>query len=489
LPAVSETSVVRAPNHTQAGNRSQAGADQASTPFSELLDGCEAEAPAPASISKPLETTRTEASPGGTAPAEAAPQEGKTGETEIPVTAENKESALTPAELALVIAAAGQAVPQGKETKEGQPAVGVSPDDVISDETQSDTDGQADVPQADAADALDVQVVVQPAPAPVATPVPSTVPAVTDADVAVAVVAAPTATEAVPAAEPVAPDSKGTIPPVVEAATSETVAKSDTALGKDSDPTPPANKERAAHAALTEQASTAKTETASTGKAATPDLTTPTVEAQDGEKPAPRPTDTANGVRSDADTLNLKPGMPAAQTSPDATANSAALPPLAVPPTATSQVAQLPAQHQPLSAEAVPVAGLAVEIAANAHNGKSRFEIRLDPPELGRIDVQLNIDGEGQVTSHLRVERPETLDMLRRDAPSLERALQQAGLKTSDSGLQFSLRDQSFSQHNQGRDTPATARIVVPDENLVPVEAQRQYGRLAGTGGGVDIRI
>ena len=78
----------------------------------------------------------------------------------------------------------------------------------------------------------------------------------------------------------------------------------------------------------------------------------------------------------------------------------------------------------------VPIAGLAVEIVARAQDGPKRFEIRLDPPELGRIDVRLDVDHAGKVTSRLVVERAETLDLLRRDAPQLERALQQAGLNT-----------------------------------------------------------
>src|SRR5205085_4244671 len=102
---------------------------------------------------------------------------------------------------------------------------------------------------------------------------------------------------------------------------------------------------------------------------------------------------------------------------------------------------------------AVPLSGLAMEIAASAKSGKSRFEIRLDPADLGRIDVRIDVDRNGQVTSHLTVERPETLSMLRQDANQLQRALADPGFKTDGSGLQFSLRDQPPSGQNSGNDS------------------------------------
>jgi flagellar hook-length control protein FliK len=138
---------------------------------------------------------------------------------------------------------------------------------------------------------------------------------------------------------------------------------------------------------------------------------------------------------------------------------------------------------------AVPIAGLAVEIAARAQAGQNRFEIRLDPPELGRIDVRLDIDGSGQVTSRLVVERADTLEHLRRDAAGLERALQDAGLKTGENGLQFSLRDQGFAGRDDNSQSPATAQLLVPDPDLAPVDiAANAYGRMMRTGG-VDIRV
>src|SRR5439155_3945243 len=103
----------------------------------------------------------------------------------------------------------------------------------------------------------------------------------------------------------------------------------------------------------------------------------------------------------------------------------------------------------------VPVSGLAVEIAATVQSGKTHFEVRLDPADLGRIDVRIDVDRNGQVTSHLTVEKPETLSMLRQDATQLQRALNDAGLSTGGGGLQFSLRDQSQSgQNDQNQSNP-----------------------------------
>lgn len=148
------------------------------------------------------------------------------------------------------------------------------------------------------------------------------------------------------------------------------------------------------------------------------------------------------------------------------------------------------APHAPDAyATPVPISGLAVEIAARLREGKQRFEIRLDPPELGRIDVRLDLDQHGHVSSRLIVERSETLDLLRRDAPSLERALQSAGLKT-DGGIDFSLRDQTFARHREAPEANTPSRTAaLPDEEPAPAVLQRGYWRWRGLGGDLDIRV
>jgi flagellar hook-length control protein FliK len=141
---------------------------------------------------------------------------------------------------------------------------------------------------------------------------------------------------------------------------------------------------------------------------------------------------------------------------------------------------------------AVPLNGLAVQIAATAQGGRSRFEIRLDPAELGRIDVRLDVDRHGQVTSHLVVEKPETLAMLRQDAPQLQRALEDAGLKTGNNGLQFSLRDQSSSgnQNGDNHSNRNTQHLIVGDtESLPSAVVGKSYGSATGSTRGLDIRV
>jgi flagellar hook-length control protein FliK len=140
-------------------------------------------------------------------------------------------------------------------------------------------------------------------------------------------------------------------------------------------------------------------------------------------------------------------------------------------------------------AAAVPLAGVAIEIASKAADGKNHFDIRLDPPELGRIEVRLGVDRDGNVTTQMIADRSDTLDLLRRDASSLERALQDAGLKTADNSLQFSLRDQS-SQQQQDNSGAQVARLLADDNTLPTIDAaQRGYSRLAGQGSGIDIHV
>jgi len=99
-------------------------------------------------------------------------------------------------------------------------------------------------------------------------------------------------------------------------------------------------------------------------------------------------------------------------------------------------------------ANANTMSALAVAIAAKSQSGNKQFDIRLDPPELGRVEVRLSIDSTGKAQASLSADQPRTLDLLKTDAPMLTRALRDAGLNVSQDGLNFSLRGQD--RHNGG---------------------------------------
>jgi flagellar hook-length control protein FliK len=88
---------------------------------------------------------------------------------------------------------------------------------------------------------------------------------------------------------------------------------------------------------------------------------------------------------------------------------------------------------------------VAFEVVRQFEAGNTRFQIRLDPADLGRIDVKLDLEKNGTVNARMFVERPETLDLMMRDQRALQQALQQAGLDTSKTNLEFSLRQNPFA--------------------------------------------
>ncbi|MEL6479470.1 MAG: flagellar hook-length control protein FliK, partial [Pseudomonadota bacterium] len=74
-------------------------------------------------------------------------------------------------------------------------------------------------------------------------------------------------------------------------------------------------------------------------------------------------------------------------------------------------------------------------VGAMSRNGTDRIEIRLDPPELGRVSMTMTIT-EQAVSALVSAERPEIADLMRRHADQLQRDLSAAGY--GDVDLQFS---------------------------------------------------
>ncbi|QGY01061.1 flagellar hook-length control protein FliK [Methylobacterium mesophilicum SR1.6/6] len=183
-------------------------------------------------------------------------------------------------------------------------------------------------------------------------------------------------------------------------------------------------------------------------------------------------------------------GAPPVQGSPPPTGPTAA----SAGPSATGQAAATPQTAAPVQTEAaIPIGQVPMAIGLRSLGGSNEFQIRLDPAELGRIDVKLAIDkAHGTVMTHLVVDRPETLAMLQRDAGQLQQALSQAGLDPSGGGLNLSLRGDGSAQGGGGSQQDNAPRggavswnrdqAEAPQEIIAPTRWLRGYG-------GVDIRI
>ena len=237
-----------------------------------------------------------------------------------------------------------------------------------------------------------------------------------------------------------------------------------------------------------------------------PDAMTPVAEHPDtapaAQKPEGKDAETKAAANSDGAAAAPKPD--AVQTAAmDVAAAPKAAPPQAAPTSTNmavqaaqpSQAAAAPAampeiaQHVQVSAEAPKpnMPALAVEIAAKSLSGAKQFDIRLDPPELGRVEVRLSIDAAGKASAHLSADQPQTLDLLQKDASVLTRALRDAGLDVSQNSLNFSLRhqNQDGNAHHGNARTVARAMALNASHSIeaTPTSASwRGDGRL-------DIRV
>jgi len=146
---------------------------------------------------------------------------------------------------------------------------------------------------------------------------------------------------------------------------------------------------------------------------------------------------------------------------------------------------------------AAPAMQVGLSIGKAAAEGRRSFTLRLDPPELGRVDVKLEMAADGQLRAQIRADSRETLDLLQRDARHLERALNDAGLKTDSGSLSFSLNQQGqqagfgFGRPHDGAagQAPGGGEEAEADGEIADAEQTDEIHFTAAQGDGIDIRI
>ena len=133
--------------------------------------------------------------------------------------------------------------------------------------------------------------------------------------------------------------------------------------------------------------------------------------------------------------------------------------------------------HTHLAPHTAAAEQVQVAITRMKDEGLNSITLQLEPADLGRVEIKMEITAEGRTQLHFVVDKPETLDALSRDARSLERALQESGLKADSGSMQFNLRQQPQQQAFED-DAPrgrAGREALAEEENIAATAAITQH--------------
>lgn len=186
---------------------------------------------------------------------------------------------------------------------------------------------------------------------------------------------------------------------------------------------------------------------------------------------APAPSAPSAGAATQAVTLSPLLAMPSWQLSPQTHA-----------PTRTrAETSALPAGVVPEA-----VAGQ-VALAVAKSGGGRKVELRLDPPELGRVEIHLSPAEKGGLHATVIAERADTHELLRRHGEMLARELSSAGY--SDVSLSFSSGSDAPVDRGAAGSLPTAGAFAAVAEDGFDSAAAVPARSLPLADGGLDIRL
>ncbi len=118
----------------------------------------------------------------------------------------------------------------------------------------------------------------------------------------------------------------------------------------------------------------------------------------------------------------------------------------------------------------------------------------MKPAELGHIDIKMDIQADGKISTTVIVENERTLSLLQKDQSSLEKALDNSGLGNSGSNLNFSLKkhQQGQNQNEFAKGNQANAEennLFGNDNDFSENVASRQMMKMASSDNAVDLNV
>lgn len=139
-------------------------------------------------------------------------------------------------------------------------------------------------------------------------------------------------------------------------------------------------------------------------------------------------------------------------------------------------------------------AQIAAQIIRKLDGRSTRFDMALTPEGLGRVDVSLEIESDGQVTARLAFDNPAAAADLRARADELRRQLLEAGLQLSPDDLEFAERDPAsgfgggaFERQPDRRAFTGAARLAAEADTALP--APGAWTSLSLTPDRVDLKV
>lgn len=99
--------------------------------------------------------------------------------------------------------------------------------------------------------------------------------------------------------------------------------------------------------------------------------------------------------------------------------------------------------------------------AVTARHGEHKLEVRLDPPELGRVTIGFERDGGDIVRAVISANTPDTLDLMRRHADVFQRALEDQGF----TGLDLHFADHGPQEGPAGQAGESTQNFRLSEED------------------------
>jgi flagellar hook-length control protein FliK len=168
---------------------------------------------------------------------------------------------------------------------------------------------------------------------------------------------------------------------------------------------------------------------------------------------------------------------------PDASAT--VMPPAAPQPEIPSvRSAETTTAPAPMSHASSPAAQIAPALMQTSHaaDGAQRLTVRLDPPELGHVQVKIDRPSDAPARVEITVQKQETLTLLLRDQPQLQRALDQAGVPADGRTVTFHIAASGPSMRTDPGTMPVPGTAAGGLTGDGSQGAARQHGQSARPG-------